>query len=356
MMSMRRRACAMVRAIGCLTVLWTGIGGAIGAAFAQGGLVAPDAKWEALPQGGKFFGEGVVAAKDGKVYISDITAVPNPEDNTGGTIYRFDPATGQTTRHLEPSGQSNGLHVDRSGALLIAEYQGPKGGRRISRQDLATGKVTVLADKFDGKPLNGPNDLTSDAQGRIYFSDALYGASEPMELPNSVYRLDPDGKLTLLSREIFRPNGIEVSPDGKRLYVGACNAAALKPNPNGPEKDAFGIVVGGVVAYDLDQGKIANGKLIFRNDTACVDGMALDTDGNIWVAQHNGNRQAPKSEITVIDGTGKVLQQVPVPAEAKLVTNLGFGRGADAGTLYASSAAPWGFFRIKTTKRGFYFE
>ena len=356
MISLRHRAGAMMTAFGCLTALTAGLAISAGTASAQGAFVAADAKWEALPKGGKFFGEGVVAAKDGKIYISDITAVPNPEENPGGTIYRFDPATGQTTKHLEPSGQSNGLHVDKSGGLVIGEYQGPKGGRRISRQDLATGKVTVLADKFDGKQLNGPNDVTSDAQGRIYFSDALYGASEPMELPNSVYRLDPDGKLNLLSREILRPNGIEVSVDGKRLYVGACNASALKTNPNGPEKDAFGITVGGIVAYDLDQGKIANGKLIFRNDTACVDGMALDTDGNIWVAQHNGNRQAPKSAITVIDGTGKVLQQLPVPDDAKLVTNLGFGRGADAGTLYMSSAAPWGLFRIKTTKRGFYLE
>ena len=198
MISLRHRAGAMMTAFGCLTALTAGLAISTGTARAQVAFVAADAKWEALPKGGKFFGEGVVAAKDGKIYISDITAVPNPEENPGGTIYRFDPATGQTTKHLEPSGQSNGLHVDKSGGLVIGEYQGPKGGRRISRQDLATGKVTVLADKFDGKQLNGPNDVTSDAQGRIYFSDALYGASEPMELPNSVYRLDPDGKLNLL--------------------------------------------------------------------------------------------------------------------------------------------------------------
>ena len=111
-----------------------------------------------------------------------------------------------------------------------------------------------------------------------------------------------------------------------------------------------------MVAYDLDNGNITNGKLIYRNDAACVDGMALDTEGNIYVAQHNGNRQAPKSQMTVIDGTGKVLQELPVPAGANLITNLGFGRGADSGTLYLSAGAPWAFFKIKTTKKGHYFE
>lgn len=327
-------------------------------AFAQGGFVAADAKWEELPKGGKFFGEGVVAGKDGKIYISDITAVPNPEENPGGTIYRYDPATGTIAKHLEPSGLSNGLHVDKNGNLLIAQYAGPKGLRRIARQDLATGTVTVLAETYQGKKLNGPNDLTTDAQGRIYFTDALYGAADPMELPNSVYRLDPDGKVTLLGNDILRPNGIEVSPNGRTLYISACNpvTATLKPNPLGPAADKFGITVGGVAAYDLAaDGSISNGRLIYKNDI-CVDGMTLDTEGSLYLALHNGNRQAPKSEINVIDGTGKLLQSIPVPAGANLVTNLGFGRGADAGSLYLSAAAPWAFFRIKTTKKGHYFE
>jgi gluconolactonase len=325
------------------------------AACAQAGIVGPDAKWEELPRGGKVFGEGVVAAKDGKIYITDITAVPNPEENPGGTIYRYDPASGVIAKHLEPSGLANGLHVDKTGDLLIAQFAGPKGLRRVARQNLKTGEVKVVADAYQGKRLSGPNDLTTDAQGRIYFTDALYTAQDVMELPNAVYRLDPDGTLTQISTDILRPNGIEVSPDGRTLFIAACNAAALRTNPNGPASDKFGIKVGGIVAYDLADGKISNGRLIYQNEI-CVDGMTMDSDGNLYVAQHNGNRQAPKSEITVIDGAGKVLQQIPVPAGAKLVTNLGFGRGTDGGSLYLSAAAPWALFRIKTNKRGHYFE
>ena len=72
----------------------------------------------------------------------------------------------------------------------------------------------------------------------------------------------------------------------------------------------------------------------------------------MYVALHNGNRQKPRSEIVVLDRAGKLLQQIPVPANAGRVTNLGFGRGADAGTPYMSAGAPWAFFRIKTTRKG----
>ena len=225
----------------------------------------------------------------------------------------------------------------------------------MARQNLASGAITVLADSYQGKKLNGVNDLTSDAQGRIYFTDALYTSTDPMELPNAVYRIDTDGTLTQISTDILRPNGIEVSPDGRTLYVAACNQATLRTNPNGPAQDRFGIAEGGVVAYDLADGRISNGRAIYQGPL-CVDGMTMDSDGNLYLAQHNGNRQAPKRELGVIDASGKVIATLPVPAGATLTTNLGFGRGSDARSLYLTSAAPWGVFRIKTTRRGHYFE
>jgi gluconolactonase len=341
---------ALAGAAACAFVLATPV-----AAQAPAGIVAEGAKWEELPRAGKIFGEGVVAAKDGKIYISDLTFTPNPDDNPGGTIYRYDPSTGAIDKHLEPSGMSNGLHVDKSGDLLIGQFAGPKALRRVVRQNLASGAITVLAATYQGKKLNGVNDLTSDAQGRIYFTDALYTAPDPMELPNAVYRIDTDGTLTQISTDVLRPNGIEVSPDGRRLYVAACNQASLRTNPNGPAQDRFAIAEGGVVAYDLANGQISNGRAIYQG-ALCVDGMAMDSDGNLYLAQHNGNRQAPKAELTVIDASGKPIATLPVPAGATLTTNLGFGRGSDANSLYLSSAAPWGFFRIKTTRRGHYFE
>jgi len=344
------RACAIF--LGAIAVLAADAG----RAQSPPDIVASGAKWEEVSRVGKVFGEGVVAGKDGKIYLSDITITPKPEDNPAGTVYKFDPVTGTTSKHLEPSGMSNGLHVDKNGDLLLAQGAYPKGARSVSRQNMTTGAVTVVADNYQGKKLDGPNDITSDAQGRVYFTDALYLSAEAMELPNAVYRVDPNGTLTQISTDILRPNGIEVSPDGHTLYVAACNSTNLKTNPNGPAQDKFGITDGGVVAYDLDgNGGIANGRVIYRGEL-CVDGMAMDTGGNLYLAQHNGNPKDPKRAIAAIDPAGKVLAQFPVPEEGAFTTNLAFGRGSDAQSLYLSTAFPWRLYRITTSRRGHYFE
>lgn len=240
--------------------------------------------------------------------------------------------------------------------MWIAQTANPKGARRLVRQDLTTGTITEAAATYQGKRLNSPNDVTSDPLGRIYFTDAVYFVGDAIELPNAVYRVDPDGRLTQISTDILRPNGIEVSPDGKHLYVATANAPILVANPHGPSQDRFGIAKGGVVMYDLDQsGAVSNGRAIYRNDSLVVDGMAVDTEGNLYLAEHDGNRRNPKSQITVIDRAGKVLGTIPLASEMGLTTNLAFGRGTDANSLYVSTGAPWGLFRIKTAKRGHYF-
>ncbi|HEY6865086.1 MAG TPA: SMP-30/gluconolactonase/LRE family protein [Burkholderiales bacterium] len=321
------------------------------------GLVAPDAKWEEVSHAGRVYAEGVVAAKDGAVYVSDLTRTGLVrEGNPRGTIYRYDPATGTTTRYLEPSGMANGLHVDRGGDLIMAQ-DADGGGRAVVRRNLATGQTSLVANAYRGKRLNSPNDVTSDAQGRIYFTDARYGEPEPAELPNAVYRSDHDGgRLVQLSTDILRPNGIEVSPDGKRLYVSASNTARLPPNPNGPAQDRFGITMGGVVVYDLDaDGNLTNGRVFYKRDDLVADGMAMDSDGDLYVAFHNANPRDPKGAIVALDPGGALLAELPLPPGA-LPTNLGFGRGADAGSLYMTSAVPWKLYRLKTLRHGHYFE
>jgi gluconolactonase len=319
-------------------------------------VVAPGASWEEVSRAGKVYAEGVVAAKDGSVYVSDVTRTALvSESNPRGTIYRYDPATGQTSKYMEPSGMSNGLHVDKNGDLIIAQYA-DTGGRAVLRRNLATGKTSVVANAYRGKRLNSPVDVTSDARGRIYFTDARYGGAEPMELPNAVYRVDPDGKIAQLAADLLRPNGVEVSPDGARLYVSVSNIARLPPNPNGPAQDRFGLTMGGVIVYDLDAGgNIANGRVFYRRDDLVTDGMAMDSDGNLYVAMHNANPRDPKGDIVALDPSGALLERLPPPAGA-LPTNLGFGRGADAGTLYMTTALPWRLFRLKTVRRGHYFE
>lgn len=321
-------------------------------------VVAEGAKWEEVSRAGMLFGEGPVAARDGKIYATDITitAVIKAK-NPGGTIYRYDPATGVTSKYMEPSGMANGLHVDRNGDLIIAQGADTGGGRAVVRRNLATGATTVVANSFQGKRLNSPNDVTSDARGRICFTDARYISMDPMDLPNAVYRVDPNGRITQLATDIYRPNGIEVSPDGKRLYVAASNQTGRLPvNPHGPAKDRFGLSNGGVVAYDLDgDGNISNGRVFFRNDEAFVDGMATDTDGNLYLALHDGNREAPKRDIVVLNPDGGLVERLPLPVGG-LTTNLGFGRGGDANSLYLTTAVPWRLYRIKTVRRGLYWD
>ena len=308
------------------------------AALAQ--VVAPDAKWEQVASGGEGTAEGVVAAKDGSIYLVDL-APP-------GKLLRYDPKTGKTETILAPSNMANGLYVDRNGDLLMG--QGLPGQQMLAKRDVKSGAVSKLADRYDGKMLIAPNDITSDDKGRIYFTDGRYNQTAEPESPNAIYRLDPDGMLVRLATDMGRPNGIEVSPDGKRLYVAITALAHLKPNPHN-DKNAFGLTRGGIIAYDLDaNGSISNGRVFYRTDTAASDGTAMDVDGNLYTAANDRSNGA--REIVVLRPDGSILQQLPLPAQG-LPVQLGFGRGDDGTTLYLSTAAPWGLWRIKTSIKGF---
>jgi gluconolactonase len=124
----------------------------------------------------------------------------------------------------------------------------------------------------------------------------------------------------------------------------------------GPATDRFGLKLGGVIAYDLDAaGNISNGRIFYRNDNLVTDGMAMDTDGNLYVAAHNGAREPPAGVIVVIDPSGKPLTKI-APPEGFRPGNIGFGRGVDAHTLYATTLFKWRLFRIDTNRRGHYWE
>ena len=326
------------------------------------GIIQPGTRWEEVSRSGLVFGEGVVATADGAVYFSSMTrALPPGPDNPGGTIYKFDHRTLHAVKYLEPSGMSNGMFVDRRGDLLICQDSGSggKGGdRAVVRRNLATGSMTTVAERYQGKRFNGPNDITGDPAGRIYFTDARYTGSEPMELPNAVYRVDTDGTITQIIADLWRPNGIEVSPDGRRLYVAVNGSKQLPTNPNGPHKVALEVPSGGggVVMYDLDpNGNVSGGRLILSNEEVAPDGMAMDVQGNLYVAMHSGNPKARKVALVVLDPEGRLLERLPSPDEG-LTTNLGFGRGADAGSLYATTAFPMRLYRLKTVRRGHYLE
>lgn len=312
--------------------------------------------------GGKVFAEGVVAAADGSIYVSDLPMTGlGAGASPRGAIYRYVPSTGITTKYVEPSGMTNGMSFDRNNDLLRAN--GEDGGtRNITRTNLISGVQTILADNYRGNPFVSPNDLTVDGAGRIYFTDARYTGEGPVHLPNAVYRLDADGTVTQIVADIYRPNGIEVSPDGRKLYVAAYNldvpAVGVVANPNGPSGDRDGMV-GGVVAFDLDvSGNVSGRRVIYKNQDMGVDGMAIDVQGNLFLAMHNFANGTSRMVAIGPDGIEKARV---TPSPGVLITNLGFGRGADGAALYASAvqfgsdgSPAWKLLKIKTQTHGFY--
>src|SRR5262249_38344075 len=133
-------------------------------------------------------------------------------------------ATKKTAVFRRPSGRANGLMFNQQGDLIVCEGANTGGNRRISiTSGIDGGKegtVKTLVDRFENKKFNSPNDLAIDSRGQIYFSDPRYVGSEPRELEfEAVYLVTLDGKVTLATREVSKPNGIELSPDGKTAYV-----------------------------------------------------------------------------------------------------------------------------------------
>lgn len=241
----------------------------------------------------------------------------------------------------EPTGRANGLEFDAAGRLLACEGSGTGGGRRVTRTE-SSGALTVLAEKYEGKRLNSPNDLTVDAKGRIFFTDPRYGNRDGLELDKeSVYRIDPSGKLVRVIADVERPNGIAVSPDQKTLYVVDNN-----PNQGGARK---------VYAYALrPDGSVGARRLLHDFGTGRGgDGMCLDRDGNAYVAAGLNSGFTPEQDSSVKAGLyifsseGKSLGFIPVPEDS--VTNCTFG-GPDLMTLYITAGT--GLWRIGLNARG----
>lgn len=154
--------------------------------------------------------EGPAVAPDGSIYFTDLPFGRRHDT----TIHRFDPATRAVSVFTTAAGKANGLAFDADGRLLAAD--GADGaGRCIVRYDLGTGRGTIVADRFDGRRLNAPNDLCVDRHDRIYFTDPFYVGDEVPGLPTrAVYRVDRDGTVIEITRDVEMPNGIVLSPDG----------------------------------------------------------------------------------------------------------------------------------------------
>jgi gluconolactonase len=311
------------------------------AAMAQ--VFAPGAKLEKI-YGGGHLTEGVAVAPDGTVFFSDITFTTET-GMQAGHILRYDPKSGKTVVYRSPSGMSNGLKFDAQGGMVAAEGA-DFGGRRITRTDLATGKSVILAGLFEGKPFNSPNDIAIDVQGRIYFSDPRYLGHEPIEQPvMAVYRLDPDGKVHRIITDASKPNGVAISPDQKTLYV-VTNDDGLLGFDRLPKGTAALKGRMELAAYDLH----ADGSATFRRRLVNYapedgpDGLVCDAAGNLFTAVRNEKRFG----ISVYSPGGEELAHLPTPERP---TNVGFGRGSEATTLYITAGGS--VYRIKTLAPGY---
>ena len=303
-------------------------------------LVARDAA--AAPAAVVCFLEGPAVDAEGNVFFSDIS---------GNRILKMD-KKGVVTTFRADSGRTNGNCFDGEGRLISCEgaENGPGGRRRVVRTDLKTGKVTVLTDNYEGKRYNSPNDCCVDGKGRVWFTDPRYGADRTdLEMDvEGVYRVDAAGKVkrVLTQKEIDRPNGVAVAPDGRTLYV-----IDSHPRVGGNRK---------VWAFDLaEDGSLSGQRLVYDfGKGRGGDGLRTDVDGNLWVAAGinfpRGNRGETldvPAGVYVISPKGKLLGRIPIPED--LLTNLAFG-GPQRKTLYVTAGKTLYRFPVKVSGHAAY--
>ncbi|HEY3131947.1 MAG TPA: SMP-30/gluconolactonase/LRE family protein [Acidobacteriota bacterium] len=271
------------------------------------------------------FLEGPAVDRSGNVFFSNIEAEQ---------ILKWDPAGKKLTVFRQNSNKANGLRFDRRGRLLACE-----GGGRVIRINVQTGEITVLADKYQGKPLGAPNDLATDGNGRIYFTSRLANRDPKTGNVNAVYRIDPDGAITriLAWPAIDMPNGIVTSADDKILY--------LIDSDSGENRARR------IRAYDLQpDGTVTNERLLYDfYPGRGGDGMAVDREGNLYVAAGLHRRRGTSETLDTLPGVhvispeGKLLAFVETPEDT--ITNCTFG-GADLRTLYVTCGK--GLFSLRT--------
>jgi sugar lactone lactonase YvrE len=275
-------------------------------------IIDPAAQVEQVASGFQFT-EGPIWHPDGYLLFSDIPA---------NTIYQWTPGASEAVVYRNPSGHSNGLTLDRESRLVACEHD-----RRVSRTE-PDGTVSAIAERYQGNRLNSPNDIVCKSDGSIYFTDPPYGLprqTEGKELDfNGLFRLAPDGTLTLLEDTFVRPNGLAFSPDEKTLYVDDTAEMQIR---------AFDV---------LPAGTLANGRLFADmrdpGKDGVPDGMKVDVQGNVFCTGPGG--------IWVLSPEGKELGRIEVP---EVPANLAWG-DTDGKTLYVTART--GLYRVRVRTGG----
>jgi len=274
-------------------------------------IISENGEVERLATGFKFTEGPIWNASEGYILFSDIPA---------NRIYKW--AEGEmVTIFREPSGNSNGLTYDRDGQLIICEH----GTRRLSRLD-KEGGYKVLADRYQGKRLNSPNDVVIKSDGKIYFTDPPYGIEpEGQELKfQGVFFLDTDKKkLKLLVDDFERPNGLAFSPDEKVLYIADSSSRRH------------------VRAFDVKKDGTLNNSRVFAEIRSEIpgnpDGLKLDVEGNLYVAAAGG--------VWIFTKEGERLGIIQTPERP---ANLAWG-GTDWGSLFITARTSLYRVEVKAT-------
>jgi gluconolactonase len=254
-------------------------------------------------------------------------------DVPNNRIMRWDEVSGRVSVYRSPSNFSNGLSRDRQGRLITCEHN----SRRVTRTE-HDGTITVLADKFDGKPFNSPNDVVVRSDDSIWFSDpsaANYdpyeGRVEKPELPTQVYRIDPKtARVTMVAGDI-RPNGLAFSPDEKILYLA--------------HNDVMPRVIR---AYDVvdDGTKLANPRVVVSGDGGNIfDGFRCDAFGNLWCGAGPGD---DLNGVAVYNPQGKKIAKISLPERC---ANLSFG-GVRRNRLFMAASHSLYSLYVNTTGIG----
>lgn len=282
---------------------------------------------------------------EGPVWMGDhllFTDIPNSR------IMRYDPKSGSCDEFRTGTNRANGLTLDKDGVLYACEGGATSlpgsedasagAGRRIVTYTEGE-DAKVLADSFEGKRLNSPNDVIVDAKGRVWFTDPRYGDRDDMELDHeSVFRLDPngDGNYTIVrvTFDTTRPNGLLVTPDMKYLYVAQSDygEGVTRELRRYPVDDD-----GSVGEYEIPHNFYPH---------RGIDGMRFDADGNI-VASAGWTQSGPGPMIYVFSPEGRVLDTNPIEVNP---TNCCFG-DEDLQSLYVT-ASDGSLFRARTDRKG----
>lgn len=239
---------------------------------------------------------------EGPVWFGDANCLLF-SDIPNNRIMRWSPDCGISV-FRQPSNYANGHTRDKEGRLVSCEH----GTRRVTRTEL-DGSLTIIADSFNGKRLNSPNDVIVKSDGTIWFSDPHYGIMTnyegfkgEQELPCNVYRVDPEnGRIDAVVTDMQCPNGLAFSLDEKKLFVADTGRM-------------FGNDAQHIRVYDLTRDGAVNGRIFHKIEPGVADGIRLDTQGNVWSSAADG--------VHCINPDGKLIGKILVP---ELVSNICFG-------------------------------